>query len=100
MSRWDIQQRFTTTAAHWHAGPLARCQPSHANGGLTDKLVGGDPDRDGDLQLGTYLTTNACSDVLRRTEQTAGAGEVEECVTIAARLDSWGVDPQNFVQRT
>jgi hypothetical protein len=95
----DIQQRLRP----YRAARLSACHsvrpPVHSNGRLTDKLVGGDPHRYGELQLLTYLPPDSCSHLLRRTEQTACAGEVEKCVTIAAGLDSWGVDPENFVQR-
>ncbi len=99
ISRWDVQQRFTATPAYCPAALLLRCQTVHSNSRLTDKLVGGDPDGYGELQLLAYLTPDSCGDVLGWTEQTAGAGEVEERVTIATRLDGWRVDPENFVQR-
>ena len=99
MSRWDIQQGFTTTPAYCAAAPLSRCQPVHSNGRLTDQLVGSNSDRYSELEPLAYLTPDSCSDILRLTEQTAGTGEVEKRVAIAAGLDGWRVDPEYFVQR-
>jgi hypothetical protein len=82
-------------------GPPARppARPPNPRGRLRHQLVDGRADGEGKPQPLARLPANTLGDIHQRAEQPLGAGEVEERMTVAARLDDGRVDPEDFVER-
>jgi len=77
---------------------LSTRPPVRPYSGLTHQLVHGNPDRDGKLEPRTHFSPNPSGDVLGRTEEPAGPGEVEESMAVSLRLDSRREHLEDLVQ--
>jgi hypothetical protein len=81
-------------------GPApAFLEPPHPGRGLGDQLVDRCPDGERNPEPVARFPPDPLGDIRQRTEQPLGAAQIEKGVTVPARLDDWGVDPENFVER-
>jgi hypothetical protein len=100
----DIQQLTALLSATTRCAGTRPVRPSirpsvRLYSRLTHQLVGGDAHREGKSQSLARLLPDTGSDVLWRTEESAGAGEIEERMPVTTRLYGGGKDPQDLVQR-
>ena len=77
------------------AGP-----PVRPYGRLAHQLVSSDSNRDRKAEPGPHFSTEPGRNVLRRSEQPAGSGEIEKGMAVSPGLDGRGKQLQNLVQGT
>ena len=66
---------------------------------LAHQLVGRDTDREREAEPLAHLAPDPHCDVLRGTEEPAGAGEIQEGMPVAVRLDHGRIGAEDLVQR-
>lgn len=91
------EQRLAASRHQQRRVPLL--QPSRPSGRLRHQLVDRHANGERQPQSVPGLAPDPLGHVHRRPEEPLGAGQIEEGVTVAARLDDRRVDPKDFMER-